>query len=36
MKWIVAGLSLLLLAASPAPSYDWKLTPEGGVPCISA
>ncbi|MFL6852074.1 MAG: hypothetical protein ACJ8EM_01060 [Sphingomicrobium sp.] len=32
VKWIVAGFSLLLVAASPAPSYDWKLTPEGWGP----
>jgi hypothetical protein len=32
VKWIVARLSLLLVAASPPPSYDWKLTPAGWGP----
>ncbi|HET9397547.1 MAG TPA: hypothetical protein VFO45_01890 [Sphingomicrobium sp.] len=32
MKLVVAGFALLLTAASPAPSYDWKLTPAGWGP----
>lgn len=32
MKLIVAGAALLLTAAAPAPSYDWKLTPAGWGP----
>lgn len=32
MKPIIAGLALLLTAAAPAPSYDWKLTPAGWGP----
>lgn len=32
MKRIVAGFALLLTAAAPAPSHDWKLTPAGWGP----
>lgn len=32
MKLFVAGISFLLAAAAPAPSYDWKLTPAGWGP----
>ena len=32
MKLIVAAAALLLTAAAPAPSYDWKLTPAGWGP----
>ena len=32
MKSIVAGVVLLLTAAAPAPTYDWKLTPTGWGP----
>lgn len=32
MKLLVAATALLLTAAAPAPSYDWKLTPAGWGP----
>jgi hypothetical protein len=32
VKLFVAGIALLLTAAAPAPSYDWKLTPAGWGP----
>ncbi len=32
MKLFIAGIALLLTAAAPAPSYDWKLTPAGWGP----
>ena len=32
MKLLVAGVALLLTAAAPAPTYDWKLTPAGWGP----
>ena len=32
MKLAVCGLALLLAAAAPDPSYDWKLTPAGWGP----
>ena len=32
MKLIATGIALLLTAAAPAPSYDWKLTPAGWGP----
>jgi hypothetical protein len=32
VRLIFAGLALLLTAAGPAPSYDWKLTPAGWGP----
>lgn len=32
MRLIISGLALLLTAAAPAPSYDWKLTPAGWGP----
>ena len=32
MKPFVAVVALLLTAAAPAPSYDWKLTPSGWGP----
>ena len=32
MRLLLAGLALLLTAAAPAPSYDWKLTPAGWGP----
>ena len=32
MKLIAASICLLLTAAAPAPSYDWKLTPAGWGP----
>ena len=32
MKSVVAGIALLLTAAAPAPSYNWKLTPSGWGP----
>lgn len=32
MKLIVAGAALLLTAAAPAPTYEWKLTPSGWGP----
>lgn len=32
MKPIIAGVALLLTAAGPAPSFDWKLTPAGWGP----
>ena len=32
MKLIVAGAALLLTAAAPTPTYDWKLTPAGWGP----
>jgi len=32
VKLIVAGVALLLTAAAPVPSYDWKLTPTGWGP----
>lgn len=32
MKLLVAGIALLLTAAAPAPSYNWKLTPAGWGP----
>lgn len=32
MKLLVAGAALLLTAATPAPTYDWKLTPAGWGP----
>jgi hypothetical protein len=32
VRLIAAGICLLLTAAAPAPSYDWKLTPAGWGP----
>lgn len=32
MKLLVAGVAILLTAAAPAPTYDWKLTPAGWGP----
>ena len=32
VKLIVGGISLLLTAAAPTPTYDWKLTPAGWGP----
>ena len=32
MRQLVAGIALLLTAAAPAPSYDWRLTPAGWGP----
>jgi hypothetical protein len=32
VRFFVAGIALLLTAAAPAPSYDWKLTPAGWGP----
>lgn len=32
MKLIAAAIALLATAASPAPTYDWKLTPAGWGP----
>ena len=32
MKLLIAGIALLLTAAAPAPTYDWKLTPAGWGP----
>jgi len=32
VKLIVAGIALLLTAAAPTPTYDWKLTPTGWGP----
>lgn len=32
MKLFIAGIALLLTAAVPTPSYDWKLTPAGWGP----
>jgi hypothetical protein len=32
VKLIAAGIALLLTAAAPAPTYDWKLTPTGWGP----
>jgi hypothetical protein len=32
VKALIAGLALLLTAAAPAPTYDWKLTPAGWGP----
>lgn len=32
MRLIIAGVALLLVAAAPAPTYDWKLTPTGWGP----
>lgn len=32
MKLVGAGIALLLNAAAPAPTYDWKLTPTGWGP----
>jgi hypothetical protein len=32
VKLIVAGAALLLTAAAPTPTYDWKLTPAGWGP----
>jgi hypothetical protein len=32
VKLLVAGIALLLTAAAPAPTYDWKLTPAGWGP----
>lgn len=29
---LIAGIAILLTAAAPAPSYDWKLTPAGWGP----
>lgn len=32
MKLFVTGMAILLTAAAPAPTYDWKLTPAGWGP----
>jgi hypothetical protein len=32
VRKLFAGIALLLTAAAPAPSYDWKLTPAGWGP----
>ena len=32
MRLVLAALALMLTAAAPAPSYDWKLTPAGWGP----
>ena len=32
MRLLAAGMALLLAAAAPAPTYDWKLTPAGWGP----
>ena len=32
MRLVVAAVALLLTAAAPAPTYDWKLTPAGWGP----
>lgn len=32
MRLLVAGIALFLIAAAPAPSYNWKLTPAGWGP----
>lgn len=32
MRLAIAGLALLLIAAAPSPTYDWKLTPAGWGP----
>ena len=32
MKLLSAGIALLLTAAAPAPTFDWKLTPAGWGP----
>ena len=32
MKFLIAGLAVLLTAAAPAPTYDWKLVPAGWGP----
>lgn len=32
MKLLTAAIALLLTAAAPAPTYDWKLTPAGWGP----
>lgn len=32
MKLLAAGIALLLIAAAPASTYDWKLTPAGWGP----
>ncbi len=32
MKLIIAALAVLLTAAAPVPTYDWKLTPAGWGP----